>query len=120
MTMKWHKFRQNLDDFEKGKVFDLTVPRGQSQSRHSRYRSTTRSRNRQHYSGSESGDNIKSVGFVYVVEVDVSDLGPLGNHPKEEGRVDTKDQGRGRGGGGNTRGIIPKIQKQIRTRSTKY
>lgn len=120
MTMKQHKFRQNLDDFEKGKVFDPTVPKGCSQSRRNRNRSTTLTRNRQYSSGSENSDTIKMVDFVLTDETGVADLGPLGEFPKEEGRLDIKGRGRERGTGGSTRGTTRKTQKQMSTCSTKY
>lgn len=113
-----HKFRQNLEDFEIGEVFDLTLDRGRSLNGHKK-RSTTRSHNRQYSSDSDAGDAQKSVNFAHTDKAGSSsskNLASLGNSPREERRLDLKSRGRDGGGGGNTRG---RSQRRMRTRSSK-
>lgn len=123
MNTKQHKFRQNLEDFEKGEVFDFGLTRGRSVNRHSKKQSTTRSRNRQYSSESDADDVQKIVNFAHTDVAGTSssslskNLASPGDFPWEDRRLDLRSRGRGRdGGGGNHRG---KSRRQMRTRSSK-
>lgn len=58
---------------------------------------------------------LGAVDFMYTDGTGAENLGPPGDFPKEEGRLDIRE--RGIDGGGNAQG---KSQRQMRTCSTKH
>lgn len=80
-TTKQQKFRQNLDDWEKGEVFDFTIHRGRSRSRRNRNRSNNPSRTRPNSSSSENEEVSKPVDQVELQELE---SGPRESHYRDE------------------------------------